>query len=106
LFASPLYGGPQLSRQKNYCNLTTKKNLTAKRRRLTAKRITSRQKEKPHGKKKKTHGKISSMPRGHFNSFFFSMRSWLLFLLSSHRIRGLARSENAGHYCILSMSDK
>ena len=35
-----------------------------KRKRLEAKR-------KPHGKKKKTHGKISSIPRGHFYSYFF-----------------------------------
>ena len=71
----------------------TMKNLTAKRKRLTAKRITSRwgkkkktrgkkknltakrkrlkAKRNPHGKKKKTHGKISSIPRGHFNSYFF-----------------------------------
>ena len=41
-----------------------KKNVTAKRKRLKAKR-------KPHGKKKTTHGKISSIPRGHFNSYFF-----------------------------------
>ena len=68
-------------------------NLTAKRKRVAAKRITSpcgkkkrlatkiktsRQKGKrvkakrePHGKKKKTRGKIYSMPRGHFNSYFF-----------------------------------
>ena len=39
------------------------KNLTAKRKRLKAK-------IKPHGKKKKTSGKISSTPRGHFNSYF------------------------------------
>ena len=41
-----------------------KRNLTAKRRRLKTKR-------KPHGKKEKTRGKISSLPRGHFNSYFF-----------------------------------
>ena len=41
-----------------------KKNLTAKRKRLEAKR-------KPHSKKKKTRGKISSIPRGHLNSYFF-----------------------------------
>ena len=54
---------------------------------LTSRRIEkdSRQKEKPPGQKKKdseqkenltankkkTHGKISSIPRGHFNSYFF-----------------------------------
>ena len=41
-----------------------KRNLTAKRRRLKTKR-------KPHSKKEKTRGKISSLPRGHFNSYFF-----------------------------------
>ena len=45
---SPLYGGPQLSRQKLIpCG---------KRKLLTAKRKDSRQNKKPHGKKKKTHG--------------------------------------------------
>ena len=105
-----------------------------KRKRLKAKR-------KPHGKKKKTHGKISSIPRGHFNSYFFcrevtcncfivtvvghrtfeflfpkildfptcgyswdlarTLLIWLAF--KPYRIHGLARSENAGHFC---MSDK
>ena len=52
----------------------------------TAKALTSRQKGKPPGKKnnvtvrqkekdsrqkEKPHGKISSIPRGHFNSYFF-----------------------------------
>ena len=61
-------------------------NLTAKRKRLIAKRITSwcskqknlvakrkrlKAKRKPHSKKRKTRGKISSIPRGHFNSYFF-----------------------------------
>ena len=61
-----------------------KKNLTTKRKRLTAKTISSRQKvrltakrkrlaakRKPRDKTKKTRGKISSMLRGHFNSYFF-----------------------------------
>ena len=43
-----------------------KKNLTAKRKRLKAER-------KSHGKKKKSRGKISSIPRGHFNSYFFNL---------------------------------
>jgi len=64
LFASLLYGGPLLSRQKNYCNLTAKRKTSRQKEKVSAKR-------KPHGKKKKTHGKISAIPRGHFNSFFF-----------------------------------
>ena len=71
--------------------LTAKKKTSRQKERLTANRIPSRHKEKdsrqrekphgkkkktqrkrkPHGKKKKTHGKISSIPRGHFNSYFF-----------------------------------
>ena len=46
-------------------------NLKAKRNRLTAKRKRLKAKREPNGKEKKTHGKISSMPRGHFNSYFF-----------------------------------
>ena len=69
---------------------------------VTAKRITSRQKEKdsrqkekPHGKKKKTQSKkktsrqkekdsqqISSMPKGHFNSYFSREVVVILFAMS------------------------
>ena len=66
--------------------LGKKKNLTAKRKRLEAKRKTSRQKRKrlkakrkPHDKKKKTCGKISSIPRGHFNSYFFYREVMVIF---------------------------
>ena len=40
---------------------------------LTAKRITPRccKKKKDSRQKEKPHGKISSIPRGHFNSYFF-----------------------------------
>ena len=54
-----------------------KKNLTAERKRLKAKR-------KPHGKKKKTRGKISSIPRGHFNSYFFCRK--VVVILSALRL--------------------
>ena len=54
-----------------------KKNLTAKRKRLKAKR-------KPHGKKKKTQSKISSIPRGHFNSYFFCRK--VVVILSAVRL--------------------
>ena len=54
---------PHLSKVAHNCH-SKKKNLTTKRNRLKAKR-------KPHGKKTKTHGKISLIPRGHFNSYFF-----------------------------------
>ena len=43
---------------------TTAQNCHGESINLAAKRKTSRQKEKPHGK-------ISSIPRGHFNSYFF-----------------------------------
>ena len=98
-------------------------NLTAKRKRLAAKRKTSRAakrkrhkaKRKPHGKKKKTHGKISSIPRGHFNSYFFcrevvvilfAMRLFFLpwgfsFCREVNSFAGPPhRSENAGHFCM------
>ena len=54
-----------------------KNNLTAKRKRLAAKRKTSRQKEKDSKQKetltakRKRLRKISSIARGHFNSYFF-----------------------------------
>ena len=74
---------PRLSMVGHNCygksiNLTAKRkthgkqnNLTAQRKRLAAKRKTSRQKEKRLKEKEKDYGKISSMPRGHFNSYFF-----------------------------------
>ena len=52
-------------------NLTAKRNTHGKQNNLKAKRKRLKAKRKPHGKKKKTHGKISSIPRGHFNSYFF-----------------------------------
>ena len=51
-----------------------------KKKETRVKKKTSQQKEKrlkakrkPHGKKKKTRGKISSIPRGQFNSYFFCL---------------------------------
>ena len=72
--ASPC-GKKKKTRDKKKKTRGKKKNLTAKRKR---KRLKA--KRKPHGKIKKTRGKISSIPRGHFNSYFFALRSWLFFL--------------------------
>ena len=47
-----------------------KEKIRGKKKNLTAKRKRRKAKIKPHGKKKKTSGKISSIPRGHFNSYF------------------------------------
>ena len=48
-----------------------RKRLPAKRKTHGKKKKRLKAKRKPHGRKKKTHGKISSIPRGHFNSYFF-----------------------------------
>ena len=50
-----------------------KKKTRGKKRNLTAKRKRLKPKRKPRGK-------ISSIPREHFNSYFFAVRSWLFFL--------------------------
>ena len=43
----------------------------SKKKKTQSKKETSWQKEKDSWQKKKTHGKISSILRGHFNSYFF-----------------------------------